>query len=126
MQRTRGASKMKIEIRGENPVSRQQFILKAENILRYLITEDEELNRLIIFKPSHIELITDDLSLYEALGSLQESDAFPKNKLTKLLEIVHVSSFRERTKKEKPILTEERVEALRKIALQGKSSSQSK
>lgn len=114
---------MKIEIRGENSLSRQQFILKAENILRYLITEDEELNRLIIFKPSHIELITDDLSLYEALGSLQEYDNFPKNKLTKLLEVVHLSSFRERTKKEKPILTEERVEVLRKIALQGKQNN---
>ena len=78
----------------------------------------------IIFKPHHIELITDDLSLYEALGSLQEYDNFPRNKLTKLLEVVHVSSFRERTKKEKPILTEERVEVLRKIALQGKSSNQ--
>jgi len=117
---------MKIEIRGENSLVRQQFILKAENILRYLVTEDEELNRLIIFKPSHIELVTDDLSLYEALGSLQEDDDFPKNKLTKLLEMVHVSSFRERTKKEKPSLTEERVEGLRKIALQGKPDNKSK
>ncbi len=116
---------MRIEIRGENSPVKQQLILKGENILRYLVTEDEELNRLIIFKPGHIELITDDLSLYEALGSLQECDNFPKNKLTKLLEVVHVSSFQERTKKEKPILTEERVEELRKMALQEKSRNKS-
>jgi hypothetical protein len=85
--------------------------LHAEEILRYLITEDEALNTLILCNPHQISLVTTDQDLYEALGSIRPYDAFQLNKLTKLLEIVHTQH------KHKPILTHERVEEIRKKAL---------
>ncbi len=95
----------------------QKYFLRAEAILRYLVTDDEQLNNLIIFRPAHVGVFTDDQQLYEALGSIKPHDDFRLNKLTKFMETVDVHAVRERTRQAKYILKEERVEELRKGAL---------
>ncbi len=85
--------------------------LSAEQVLRYLITEDESLSTLILCNPNQVPLVTTDQDLYEALGSIQPYDHFQLSKLTKLLEIVHIQH------KHKPILTHQRVGEIREKAL---------
>ncbi|MEK6962916.1 MAG: hypothetical protein AABX70_00710 [Nanoarchaeota archaeon] len=85
--------------------------LHAEHILRYLITEDENLSTLILCNPKQVPLVTTDHDLYEALGSIQPEDHFQLNKLTKLLETVHTQH------RHKEILTHLRVEEIRNKAL---------
>ncbi|HLD04209.1 MAG TPA: hypothetical protein VJG90_00665 [Candidatus Nanoarchaeia archaeon] len=85
--------------------------LYAEELLRYFITTDETLSTLILCNPQQIALVTSDKDLYEALGSIQPEDPFPLNKLTKLLETIHIQH------QHKQVLTHPRVEELRKKAL---------
>ena len=109
---------MKIKINGETP--KQKLILKPEAILRYLITDDDKIGTLIMCKSSEVDLITDDYAIYEALGSVKPFDNFKLNKLRKLFEVATISSYKQRIGEEKPILKQERVEELRKLALKNK------
>jgi hypothetical protein len=93
--------------------------LTSEQILRYLIGKDDQIETLIMCKPESIELAALDQSLYEALGSVKDYDEFAVGKLRKFLEVVDVIAYRNVHGKQKPILRDERVEELRKKALQG-------
>jgi len=90
---------------------KKRVYLTAEAILRYLITDDDILGTLIMCKAGEFELHTTDKDVYEALGSVRPNDAFKLNKLTKFFEGVTIQ------KAAKTILTEARVDTLRKIAL---------
>ena len=105
------------------PEQANRRFLASEQILRYLIGNDEALETLILCKPADVELATSDFSLYEALGSVKPHDSFALNKLTKLLEAVDVVSYRYAKRSSKPVLREERVEELRRQAL-GKQGEQ--
>ena len=112
---------VRIDIR-VNPVDQpKQTMLTPEMILKYLLGTDEKIETAILCKPENTELVTTDLVLYEAFGSTKPYDNVQLNKLTKLLENVHVFSHKQQTGSEKPILKEERVEQLRKVALNKKS-----
>ena len=103
---------MRIEIKDSN---NQKSYLKPELILRYLITDDDEMSTLIMCKSAEIELATSDYELYEALGSIKPYDNFKLNKLTKLLEVIEL--IPKNIDKKSNILKEARVEELRKLAL---------
>ena len=89
----------------------KHLLLRAEQILKYLITGDDTLETLVFCGSSQVHLVITDQGLYEALGSIQAYDAFNKNKLTKLLETCQIRSF------QRKLLTPERVEQIRKFAL---------
>ena len=93
----------------------QKIFLNAPTILRYLIGDDQTLNDLIILgtKP----LMTTDKELYEAMGSLTKQDNFTPTKLSKLFEVVDVYPHKDLTRTQKPLLTFEKVEMIRKEAL---------
>lgn len=93
----------------------QKIYLNAPTILKFLIGEDQQLNDLIILNKQ--PMMTTDRELYEAVGSLAKYDAFVPTKLSKLFEVVDVYPHRDLTHSEKPLLTFEKVEAIRKEAL---------
>jgi hypothetical protein len=103
-------------MRGEKMDNKQKFLLKPEAILRFLITDNDQLDTLVLCKSSEVELITTDQSVYEALASVKENDSFKLNKLAKLFEVVDIESAK-RLGQKRNILTHERVEELRKLAL---------
>lgn len=109
---------MKIEIR--DAASKTRKFLAAEAILRFLATDDDKLGTLIMCKPEDVELIASDYNIYEALGSIAKDDKFDMNKLRKFFEVVDIVSYKEGMKKEKPILTHERVDEIRKAAFKNK------
>jgi hypothetical protein len=108
---------MRIDINKGDNKQKQTMRLKAEAILRYLISDDDKIDTLITCKTSDIDLVTTDLDVYEALGSIKGYDNFNFNKLKKLFEVTDVISYKGLKKEEKPILKDERVEELRKLAL---------
>lgn len=85
--------------------------LPTQQILEYFLQENSDTERQILGSRN---LITTDHSLYEALGSIYESDGFNWRKIVKFLEAVKVVSFENVTQRKKPILTQKRVEELRK------------
>ena len=89
------------------------MFLSSETIFRYLISDDEETDTLILCKSSEIELITTDLNLHEAIESIDKSDDFRLNKLGKFFEVVKVVSYENINHSKKPILTDKRVEKIR-------------
>jgi hypothetical protein len=91
--------------------NKQSFYLTSEAILRYLLGTSDQIDTLIMCKSSEVNIATTDQNLYEALGSLQEYDTFKHNKLVKFFESVSIEHA------PKKILTHERVDELRKIAL---------
>lgn len=92
----------------------KNVFLTSETLLKYLLTDDDEINTSIMCKNSDVELVTSDHALYEALGSIKDKE-FNFHKLVKLLEVVDVVSLKKTLGKEKSILTEQRVEEIRKI-----------
>ncbi|HLD33640.1 MAG TPA: hypothetical protein VJB66_02860 [Candidatus Nanoarchaeia archaeon] len=92
----------------------------SDALLGYLLGTNIDIETMILCKPNDLELITSDYNLYEAFGSLKPDDNIPLNKITKLFEAVHVTSFKEHSNQEKPILKEDRVEELRLVAQQAK------
>jgi len=88
---------------------KQKSYLKAEAIYRFLLGADDKLDTLVMCQSSEIGLVTTDQSLYEAVGAFEDKSKINLNKLTKLLEVVEVISFRESMKKLRRILTDERV-----------------
>ncbi len=91
--------------------------LSSEAILRYLLGKDEMIETLILCKPEDVELITTDHNVYEALGSTKPDDNVNISRLTKLLEVVDIISYKEKANAPKPILKDERVEELRRSSL---------
>jgi hypothetical protein len=102
----------------------QKIFLNAQTILRFLIGEDQQLNDMIILNKQ--PLMTTDKELYEALGSITKYDALKPTKLSKLFEVVDVYPHRDLTHTEKPLLTFERVEAIRKGALKQQTQGKQK
>lgn len=98
---------------GNNARQKQKIVLDSATILKYLIGKDEKIDTLIMCKNSEIDLITMDFNVYEAIGSVNEKDDFRLNKLAKFFEAVDIVSYRAR-KGEKPVLTDKKVEELRK------------
>jgi len=96
---------------------RMTRMLKAEDMLAYLLGTDDALDTLIKCKPSDIDLICYDQSLYEALGSFKDYDDFNFRKLVKLIESSDIISFKASLHQVRPVLTEQRVEELRQKAL---------
>ena len=103
----------------ENTGEQKSMILKASAILKYFLGTNDKIDTLIKCKPSNVDLSCFDQSLYEALGSLKEYDDFDFRKLVKFLESVDIVSFKKNVK-ERPILTDKRVEELREEALKKK------
>lgn len=129
---------VRIDIRvGDQPITTQNtsqrgtpniantIMLTSEMILKYLLGADEKLETAILCRPENTEFVTTDMSLYEAVGSIKPYDNIQLNKLTKLFEVTHILSHKQQTGSDKPILKEERVEQLRKIALNNESKKQS-
>ncbi|MBI4153284.1 hypothetical protein HY497_02060 [Candidatus Woesearchaeota archaeon] len=100
--------------------ARNTKFLSSEAILRYILGNDEQIETLILCKPEDVELMTTDYNLYEALGSVKPYDNININKVTKLLEVVELISYRQKTNTNKPILKDERVEELRRSSLSKK------
>ncbi len=96
---------------------RHQHYLKADIILRYLLQTDDSVDTLIKCNPGNCRLVTTDQSLYEALGAVKDYDNVNLRNLVKFLEVVDVVSFKEKMSKPRKILTDSRVELLRKAAL---------
>jgi len=98
-------------------------MLKPELILRYLISDHDETDTLIMCNSSKYNLVTTDQNIYQALCCIKPEDSFNMNKLKKLFEVADVHSFKEKFRKAKIIVTEKRVEELRKLALGGKNGT---
>ena len=96
---------------------KQKFFLKSATILKYLITDDDETDTLITCKSSEIDLITTDFDVHKALASVKEDDKFNLNKLKKLFEVVEIISYVQLKNQRKPIIKQEDVEKIRKLAL---------
>lgn len=94
-----------------NNINKQAYFLTTEAILKYFLNTSDEIDTLITCKSSEVTLKTTDANLYEALGSIMEYDEFKNNRLVKFIEVVSIDHA------QKKILTHERVEELRKIAL---------
>ena len=105
---------------GDN-VQKQNVYLKPEDILSFFMGTDDHVDTLVKCKATEIDLMTTDQDLYEALGSLKNPDNFELNKLVKFFESVDVISYKRTTRKEKPILTHDRVDQLRRAAGQRKA-----
>ncbi|PIN72178.1 hypothetical protein COV21_02995 [Candidatus Woesearchaeota archaeon CG10_big_fil_rev_8_21_14_0_10_45_5] len=97
--------------------TKQKMFLKPEAVLKYFLGTDEHIDTIITCRGSEFEIMTYDYNLYEALGSIKPYDNFKLARLVKFLEVVDVLSYEKALGSEKPILKEERVEELRKIAL---------
>ena len=94
-----------------NEKSKQVYYLTSEAILKYFLNTSDQIDTLIKCRGTEVNLATTDENLYEALGSLQEYDNYMPSKLVKFLEVVAIDHA------PKKILTHERVEELRKLAL---------
>ena len=96
---------------------KQKMFVKAETILKYLITDDDATDTLITCKSSEIDLVTSDHDIYRALASIKQYDKFNLNKMKKFFEVVEIVSYAQTMKRLKPIVKEEDVENIRKLAL---------
>ncbi len=85
--------------------------LSAPQILRFLTVDDPQLDDLIIFRSTEVQLDMTEAVLYSAIASVQPEDQFKLNKLAKLLEVAHVHHGH------KHIVTHELVEQIRQRAL---------
>ncbi len=101
----------------ENPMQKQRYFIKAEAILKFLLETDEAIDTLITCQGSRNNIITSDLDLYQALGSVKDYDNVNLHRLVKFFEVVDIISYKNHYHKEKPLLKEEKVEELRKSAL---------
>jgi hypothetical protein len=98
--------------------TKRQYFLTAETILKYLLEANERISTMILCKEPDTDLVTTDYELYQAFGSIKKYDGLAHAMLVKLFENVDIISHRKENNEEKKILTHERVEELRKIALE--------
>ena len=96
---------------------RKKYFLSSGIILRYLIGNDDKIETMIICKDSDTDLITTNLALHEAFGSINQNDELKPGKTAKLFENVDVLSYRQMKGQNKPVLTHERMDELRELAL---------
>ncbi len=96
---------------------RKKLFLASDIILKFLITDDDATDTLILCKNTMFHFTTTDFCVYEALASIKTYDDFKLNKLAKFFEVVQIVSYQNVNGREKPLLTHERVDELRKIAL---------
>ena len=108
---------MRIKINDENGIPKQKLYLKAGAILKYFLGTSDKIDTLVMCRNNEIDLVTTDQDLYEALGSIKDYDNFNQRKLVKFLEVVEIGSLKRVKGMERTILTHERVEELRKLAL---------
>ncbi len=97
--------------------AQRTIYLTPDNLLRYFLGVDDQLDTLITCKGTEVNLATYDLDLYEAVGSLKPVDEFKPHRLLKVLEVVDILPFRKTANKDKPVLKNERVDELRLQAL---------
>ncbi|MCP3686695.1 MAG: hypothetical protein GY861_29000 [bacterium] len=97
-------------------MQKQIVHLKADALLKFFLESDDSIDTMIKCQGSQMNIVTSDQDLYEALGCLQPYDNFKMNKLIKLLEVATVTPS-SKTGSEKKVLTHEKVERLRKLAL---------
>jgi hypothetical protein len=111
---------MKTDVEGDIAENKKKLIIRPEAILRYLITDDDKMDTLIMCKGEQLNLSTTDYDIYEAMGSVKPYDNFKLNKLVKFFQVVDIQGCG----KKKEILKEERVEELRKLALKHKEGGE--
>ncbi len=104
-------------MRINNTNEMQKLYLKAGAILKYFFGTSDKIDTLVMCRSNEIDLVTTDQDLYEALGSIKDYDNFNQRKLVKFLEVVEIGSLKRVKGKERTILSHERVEELRKLAL---------
>ena len=90
---------------------KQQVPLDVVALMKYFLGSDARIETGILCPPGHIQFVTTDAALYQAVGSLKPYDNVPLNKITKLLEVTLIAPEPKRT------LTHERVDKLRAMAL---------
>lgn len=95
--------------------------LPAHAILRFLITDNQDLNNLIIYEPSKYDIITTDQEIYEALSSIKDYDKINMAKLKKLFEVAEVNSHKKLMGEKRTLVIEEKVESIRTKALGDKN-----
>ncbi len=105
---------MKIE---NNGMQKQKIYLRAGGIMRFMLGTSKKIDDMVMCKSNEIDLVTTDQDLYEALGSIKDYDKFNQRRLVKFLEVVEIGSLERVKGKQRTILTDERVEQIRKIAL---------
>lgn len=88
--------------------------LTAETLFNFLSAKDDELDTLILCRSSEVNLMTTDQSLYEALGSFEDRTQIDYNRLVKLLEVTAIAPFTEMMKTTRKVLTDKRVQEIRK------------
>jgi len=108
---------MRIDIDNENGMQKQKVYLKAGGIMRFLLETSKKIENLVMCKNNEVDLVTTDQDLYEALGSIKDYDNFNPRRLVKFLEVVEIGSLEKVKGVKRTILTDEKVEELRKIAL---------
>jgi hypothetical protein len=96
-----------------------QYFVKPQEILQYLITENDNIDTLITCSTGSVELVTYDYHVYRALTAIKKLDKFNFNKLKKFFEVVNVISYEKNTKNKKSIQKDSDVEELRELALGG-------
>lgn len=94
-------------------MQKQRLYLNAETIYKFITSDDEKLDNLIICKPNDIELLTTDQSVYEALASIENKSKVNLNKLVKLIESAAIKHFPDVTGKTRTIISHERAEEIR-------------
>ena len=94
--------------------TKQKFYLSTEALLKFFTNKDEKIETMILCRPDDVELMTTDQSLYEAIGSIQDRSKIDYNKLVKLLEVTTILPYEQVAKKERFVLTPERVDELNK------------
>ena len=95
----------------DNQNPKQTCYLTSEAILKYFIGISDQIDTLIMCKGTEVNIVTTDQNLYEALGSIMDHNRFKSSRLVKFFEVVSIEHA------PKKILTYERVEELRKMAL---------
>lgn len=107
-----------MRVKTEERKIQKKLMIKPEAILRYLISDDDKMDTLIMCQGEQLNLVTTDYYLYEAMGCVKEYDNFKLNKLVKFFQVVEIQSYG----RKKEILKDERVEELRKLALKEKEN----
>ena len=100
---------MGLKTHGHRHVNR--YFLKASDILKYLLGNDDKMDTLIMCKTSDSIIQTTDNELYRAFGSLRKCDEVERARITKFFESVQITSSPKR------LLTHEEVEELRKESI---------
>lgn len=99
-------------MRTETTSTGKLTFLEAADILKYFLEKDDAIDTLIKCRKAGERITTTDRELYEALGSLKSYDEFSLPKLVKFFETVVIDHD-----DHKIILTHQKVEELRKLAL---------